>query len=353
MQLVDFTVAGIFGFSGITIGLGAAVMALVPTNHRVARILFWLGAVSFGSMGTVWGINSEDQSLTIRMTVAFICAGIAAAGLVWALSELRTREKVAQANIEETKPAGKTKPTSTNQRVTGNDNVVTGPVAGGQVASIINNFYGASSGPQQNRFSEDADTPVTFSIGCMNFRPIKELLESINSGNPTPFLSAQRAGAEPIPLVSLYMKDGAIWADINLFAPYQKYVAFSLKGMTFKKLAPNWDVNASTRAIEVVDENRVPIFQLLRTSNSHLRIDGFFRADDRILFLGRGGLLLNVLRGEDAKRYVPPSDFLPKLFKYPSREHPGEMVFPEPPRPSCPPESQGISAISKGLTLPL
>ena len=323
-------------------------MALAPMNFRTVRTLFWLGAASFGSMGIVWGNSAVEYSLATRMAVAFICAGVAAAGLVWALAELRSRPAANEGKIDELKLH------LSPQKVAGDHNVVVGNVSGGQVANIINNFYGAPAQPQEKRFSEDVNTPITFSIGCMNFRPIKGLLDAISSGTPTPFLSAHRPGqAEPTPLVSLYKKDGSIWADINLFAPHQKYVAFSLKGTTFQKLAPNWDVNASARAIEVVDESGTAIFQLVRSSNSHLRIDGLFRTDDRILFLGRGGTLINFLRGEEAKRYVPPKDFLPKMFLYPSREHPGEMVVPEPPRPYCPPNSQGIAAISEGLIIPL
>lgn len=349
MHLTDFAIGGTFALSGIAVGLGAAIMALAPMNYRAVQFLFWLGAGSFGSMGIVWGSAAGEYSLATKMVVAFVCAGIAAAGLVWALTELSSRSTTTIEEKLEEKKQSPSKP-----QVTGNDKVIVGNISGGQAANIINNFYGASPQPQEKRFSEDNNTPVTFSIGCMNFRPIKGLLDSINSGKPTPFLSAHRADqAEPTPLVSLYMKDGAIWADINLFAPHQKYVAFSLKGATFQKLAPNWDVNASSRAIEVVDEGGTPVFQLIRSSNSHLRIDGLFRADDRILFLGGGGMFVNFLRGEEAKRYVPPKDFLPKMFVYPSREHPGEMIVPEPPRPYCPPDSQGIAAISEGLVIPL
>lgn len=236
----------------------------------------------------------------------------------------------------------------------GANTLSTGPVSGGQVANnIINNFYG-SAPTALREFSEDPATPITFSIGCMTFRPIGELLTSINSGKPTPFLSAQRAdAAEPTPLISLYVKDGAIWADITLYSPQQKYNAFALRGTSFRKIAPNWDVNASNRAIEVVNENGVPILQLVRSSNSHLRIDGLFRAENSILFLGRGDTSLAITKGLEAKSYNPPPNFLPRLFRYPSSEYPREMVEPLPPRPPCTASSQGIMAISAGIVLPL
>jgi hypothetical protein len=96
MDLPDFIVAGQFGFSGITVGLGIAVLAPPSPNHRTARILFWLGALSFGSMGIVWALTSEGYSLRTQMIVAAICAAIAAAGLVWGL-----RQVGAQSNTSE------------------------------------------------------------------------------------------------------------------------------------------------------------------------------------------------------------------------------------------------------------
>jgi hypothetical protein len=242
--------------------------------------------------------------------------------------------------------------------VTGNNNVVTGPVSGGQVAGVINNnltnnFYSAPERLHRSPiFAEEANAHPIISIGCMNFAPIKGLLDRINGGEPTPFLSFSHAGTQT-PIVSPYIKDGLLTADVTLFAPGQRYEALSLRGGKFSLLAPNWDVNASERAIEVVNESGVPIFQLVRSSSKHLRIDGLFRMTDAVLLLGRGGLFIQPILGEAANRFSPPPDFLPKMFRYPSWQHPGEMVEPQPPRPSCPSDNQGISAISDGVSFPI
>lgn len=238
--------------------------------------------------------------------------------------------------------------------VSGNNNVVTGPVSGGQVVGTINNFYSASAPLQGSSpiFSEDTNAHPIFSIGCMNIAPIKGLLDRINRGEPSPFLSFSREGTQT-PVISPYVKDGLLTADVSLFAPGQVYEAFSLRGGKFHLLAPNWDVNASERAIEVVNESGVPIFQLIRSSTKHLHIDGLFRTKNAVLFLGRGGLIIQPILGDAANRYVPPTDFLPKMFRYPSWQHPGEMIEPQPARPACPPDSQGIMAISDGVSLPI
>lgn len=329
-----------------TIAAIAAGTAMVAAKFQAARNFIWLGALTFGSMGVVWTQQSHGYSFATQAAVAAVIAAIAAVGLVWGLNEIRGR---ADAN-DSTETKQSVSPTE--QKTSAGGNVTTGPVSGGQVGGIINNFYAPLAASIKNRYSEDADTPVTFSIGCMNFRPIKELLAGINSENPTPFLSASRPADAPIPLVSLYMKDGVLWADVNLFSPHQQYRAFALRGMTFQKIAPNWDVNASERAIEVIDENGVPFFQLIRTSNSHLQIDGLFRTSNIVWLLGRNGTTIRTIKGDEAIRYVTPSDFLPKMFVYPSWLHPGEMINPQPPRPKCPEDSKGIFAISQGLILP-
>lgn len=74
-----------------TIAAVAAGLAVVASNFRIARGLFWLAALSFGSMGVVWAVNS-DASLTKQMVVAAIVAAIAAAGLVYGLWELRLKK---------------------------------------------------------------------------------------------------------------------------------------------------------------------------------------------------------------------------------------------------------------------
>jgi hypothetical protein len=238
--------------------------------------------------------------------------------------------------------------------VSGNNNVVTGAVSGGQVAGTINNFYSASalSHGSSPIFSENTDAHPIFSIGCMNFAPITGLLDHINKGEPYPFLSFSRGGIQT-PAISPYIKDGLLTADVSLFAPGQVYEAFSLRAGRFNLLAPNWDVNASERAIEVVNESGIPIFQLIRSSAKHLHIDGLFRTKNAVLLLGRGGLIIQPILGEAADRYVPPADFLPRMFRYPSWQHPGEMIEPQPSRPACPPNSQGIAAISDGVSFPL
>jgi len=187
-----------------------------------------------------------------------------------------------------------------------------------------------------------------FSIACMTFRPIGKFLEGIESGQPTPFITMMR-GTTSTPLISLYAQDDKkLYADVTLFSPLTGQ-AFVLKKDTFSRYAP-WDVNYNDRAIEVVDQNETPIFHLIRETDTILRIDGLLRMKDSILFLGRGGTYVGVLLGKDANNYVPPPDFLPKIFKYQSWKYQGEYADAGNPQPQCTQISKdGIFAMSAGL----
>jgi hypothetical protein len=92
MHLTDYSVGSIFAFSGITGGLGTAMLfASPPIKVRAVRVLFWAAALSFGSTGIVWSATSEGQALWVQMVVAAAAAAVAAAGLTWGLWELRGR----------------------------------------------------------------------------------------------------------------------------------------------------------------------------------------------------------------------------------------------------------------------
>jgi hypothetical protein len=91
MHLPEFILLLIATVVGIAAGL-----AMVVSNYRVARVLFWIAALSFGSLGIVWSQQSNGYSLATQMIVAAICAAIAAAGLVWGLREIRGRANASE-----------------------------------------------------------------------------------------------------------------------------------------------------------------------------------------------------------------------------------------------------------------
>jgi hypothetical protein len=94
MHLPDFILLAIATVAAIAAGL-----AMAASNYRVARVLSWLAALSFGSMGVVWSATSEHYSLFVQMIASVIIAAIAATGLTWVLSEIRGKERAAKQTI--------------------------------------------------------------------------------------------------------------------------------------------------------------------------------------------------------------------------------------------------------------
>ena len=90
MHLPDFIIAGQGLFASIAVGVGWAMLAIPSPNYQPVRVLFWLASLSFGTIGIVWAMTSEGYSVSTQMTVAAICAAVAAAGLVWGLRQIPT-----------------------------------------------------------------------------------------------------------------------------------------------------------------------------------------------------------------------------------------------------------------------
>jgi hypothetical protein len=323
-------------FVGVAVGLLMGLLPMTPFLYFPLSLVF-LGIV--GRLG--WHFASVRGVSKISRKAA-VCAGVVAVStcvLAWGA--------YARFGSAADHPTA----TAITTTITGNSNIVTGPVSGGsQVAGIINNFFGPQN-PDDTSFSEDTVAPPIISVGCMHFAPMAELLAGIKSGRPTPFFwtSGGRTGPEIQPLFSPYMKNGFLTADVVLLAPNRLYQVLSITDSKFNLVAPDWDVNANSRALEVVDERGTPIFQLVRVSKSHLRIDGMFGTPNGIWLLGRNGLTIQMIQGQEAAHYVAPPDFLPKMFLYPSWQHPSEAISPQPSRPNCP--DKGIMGMGGGVSL--
>src|ERR1700730_18510577 len=101
MHLPDFALLIIATVAAITAGF-----VMVASNYRAARMLAWISAISFWSLGIVWSQQSHGYSLATQMMVAAVCAAIAAAALVWGLDEIRGRNNAGAAPQVADKSAG-------------------------------------------------------------------------------------------------------------------------------------------------------------------------------------------------------------------------------------------------------
>jgi hypothetical protein len=95
MHLPEFTLLAIATVAAIAAGFGVGMLALGRPRFGVVRVLFWISALTFWSLGIVWSATSA-QTLSIQMAVAAVIGAIAAAGLTWGLWEVRNQEGMNQ-----------------------------------------------------------------------------------------------------------------------------------------------------------------------------------------------------------------------------------------------------------------
>jgi hypothetical protein len=90
-------------------------------------------------------------------------------------------------------------------------------------------------------------------------------------------------------------------------------VAAVIKGSNFAVLNVAWDRNWDATAFEIVDERKIPIFQIERPQWNLLRIRGLFISSDGSIFVvNENELAINPIQPVQ-----PPS----RLFEYPSKSH--------------------------------
>lgn len=100
-------------------------------------------------------------------------------------------------------------------------------------------------------------------------------------------------------------------------------VRAALHGDDFEINADGWDSNKVRKpgadALEIVDENCSPVLQLIYVTDNEVVLRGQFRTSKGV----------PVFLGDDRSAVGMGSGALPPIFKYPSREHPGELAGPD------------------------
>lgn len=106
MHLIDFALTADLAVAGIAATAVIGLLAFPNPDFMVVRISAWICALAFGSTGILWAVTSGDSSLAIKMSVAAVFAGAAAAALIWLLNDVGTTERRAEA-IQQTSPPAK------------------------------------------------------------------------------------------------------------------------------------------------------------------------------------------------------------------------------------------------------
>jgi hypothetical protein len=215
------------------------------------------------------------------------------------------------------------------------------------------------AGSLSNSDSKFHEAPVsmpTITLGCWHIWPDGDLLPRMDMGEHVPLLEIkQDASQSAVPIIKLFMKEGTLYADVDLYSPTIGSV-FTLRGDEFTvEGGSDWDANYNDGAIEVTNEYGVPIFQLVRESRSALRINGLFEIADVVLTYTpqRFGRLVKS-NGQFVKSgdFVPPINFLQQMFRHPYSRYPGQFTDNADEINKCPVATLGrASMITKTLVV--
>jgi hypothetical protein len=114
--------------------------------------------------------------------------------------------------------------------------------------------------------------------------------------------------------VKMHSEGSRLFADVSIVE--NGNILIQLTHNVLRKSPYQWDSNHSDRALEVVTDKGVPVFQMIFKSSHHIVIYGIFPNG-----ASRNGLLMS----ESGTRQGPISTFDQKpLFKYPSWRHQGQ-----------------------------
>lgn len=172
------------------------------------------------------------------------------------------------------------------------------------ICIYVFNIYQENQSHKEPTFREEHDR-LNFSLGGGII--VGYTKQQLKNGPNSPF---NFGGHLP---VQVYVEANKLYADVEVFnksgLPPIKITKNILSG-----LPHNWDSNKNENALEVVNENGMPIYQLIYKKDGHIQLNGIFPFP--------GGLVL----ADDKQMVLNPS--LPakleikRIFKYPSWKYP-------------------------------
>lgn len=120
--------------------------------------------------------------------------------------------------------------------------------------------------------------------------------------------------------VTVTMKDDKILFDFRVWGGEGK-PPVEVKNNDFTVRVPvGWDRNSSDNALEVVNADSAPVFQMIRKNLTDIVVNGAFPTPTGVILAGSGPTITGA-RPEDLRNF-----HLKPLFKYPSWKYPGQYA---------------------------
>ncbi|MGX5835090.1 FKBP-type peptidyl-prolyl cis-trans isomerase [Aeromonas piscicola] len=165
------------------------------------------------------------------------------------------------------------------------------------------NVYQDKASKKEPTFKDEHDS-LTFSLGGgIMCSYSKEQLKKPNA----PF---NLGGHLPI---KVYVEKNKLYADVDVYSG-SSLPPIKISKNVLSGVPPSWDVNKSEKALEVVNAENQPVYQLIYKNDGHIIINGIFPFP--------GGLVLADDTHISLNPQTPVTLELSPIFKYPSWKYP-------------------------------
>jgi len=158
----------------------------------------------------------------------------------------------------------------------------------------------------QPTFSENVEkVSIIFGGGSMS--------QSIDRLRKAPFYPFDMNGFKPL---KLYVEKNKLYSDVEVYGGSSLSPIKITHNKVFN-IPPNWDLNSNDKALEIVDENKNPIYQYIYKTDTQIIINGIFPYPNGLMLAQESGFTINPR--------LPAEFKLQRIFKYPKWKYPGQF----------------------------
>jgi len=253
-------------FSDLVFGLGVTLLVTAGClllsdefkKFKAAKACFYLATVWVCGRVLMWSVFTSETFYT-RALATFLAFGIVGIGLTEALRATSHRENSLR-NPDQEAP----KPSPPNQQESRGNNSPNTTVVGDNNTVTVNSSIKQPS--LTFREKPDSET-VSFSFG--NGMTDTQSVARLRKESYAPF----RLGSYTP--VTLRMKGNTLLFDFKVWNGEGKPLIEVINN-EFTVRLPDLDKNSNANALEVVNANGIPVFQMIRKTPTHLIVNGVF-----------------------------------------------------------------------------
>jgi hypothetical protein len=93
MPAPDFAMLVLAALASVAAGFAYSMLLRANPRFRAAKVLSWVSALGFWSVGVIWGATASVYPLGWRMAAAGAAGAVVSAALVWVIADINSQSK--------------------------------------------------------------------------------------------------------------------------------------------------------------------------------------------------------------------------------------------------------------------